>query len=77
MNITIYLKHFDTAKQTLSGVGKVYILRTAKVGDLIPMINQKMGWMQSVPLILYEVYTLPRYSTVLTPIYLGNQAWND
>ena len=50
----VFLKHFNTSKQTLLGVGKTYMLRTAKVGDLVPIINEKMGWTPGTALKLYE-----------------------
>ncbi|EIM90130.1 ubiquitin carboxyl-terminal hydrolase 5 [Stereum hirsutum FP-91666 SS1] len=53
-SIMIFLKHFDTSKQTLHGVGKVYAQRNAKVSDLIPTINEKMRWTPGTPLKLYE-----------------------
>ncbi|KAF9453207.1 cysteine proteinase [Macrolepiota fuliginosa MF-IS2] len=53
-SIMIFLKHFDTSKQSLFGVGKVYVLRNAKVGDLIPVINERMRWTPGTPLKLYE-----------------------
>ncbi|KII89207.1 hypothetical protein PLICRDRAFT_599629 [Plicaturopsis crispa FD-325 SS-3] len=53
-SIMIFLKHFDTSKQTLFGVGKVYVARNSKVGDLAPIINEKMLWTPGTPLKLYE-----------------------
>jgi len=53
--IMVFLKHFDTTRQSLLGIGKVYISRTSKVNDLIPLINEKMGWLSWRPLRLYEV----------------------
>ncbi|CAL1704393.1 unnamed protein product [Somion occarium] len=53
-SIMIFLKHFDTSKQTLYGVGKVYVARGSKVGDLIPLINERMRWTPGTPLKLYE-----------------------
>jgi ubiquitin carboxyl-terminal hydrolase 7 len=50
----VFLKHFNTTKQTLLGVGKTYMLRTAKVGDLVQIINEKMGWAPGTGLKLYE-----------------------
>ncbi len=50
----VFLKHFDTWKQTLCGVGKVYIQRMAKVADLVPLINERMCWIPGTPLRLYE-----------------------
>ena len=58
-SIMIFLKHFDTSKQTLFGVGKVYVLRSSKVGDLVPVINERMRWPSGTPLKLYEVCLLP------------------
>ena len=54
-SIMIFLKHFDTSKQTLYGVGKVYVLRSSKVGDLVGLINERMRWPPGTPLKLYEV----------------------
>jgi ubiquitin carboxyl-terminal hydrolase 7 len=54
-SIMIFLKHFDTSKQTLYGVGKTYMLRTSKVGDLALVINERMRWTPGTPLKLYEV----------------------
>jgi ubiquitin carboxyl-terminal hydrolase 7 len=50
----IFLKHFDTSKQTLCGVGKVYIQKMSKVADLVPLINERMRWTPGTPLRLYE-----------------------
>lgn len=51
----IFLKHFDTTRQTLYGVGKTYVQRNAKVSDLNNFINEKMRWPAGTPLKLYEV----------------------
>ena len=51
----IFLKHFDTSKQTLYGVGKVHVQRASKVSDLVPIINERMRWTPGTPLKLYEV----------------------
>lgn len=53
-HIMIFLKHFDTSKQTLFGVGKVLVSRNSKVQDLHPMINERMRWTPGTPLRLYE-----------------------
>jgi len=53
-SIMIFLKHFDTSKQTLYGVGKIFVSKNAKVGDLVPVINERMRWPET-PLKLYEV----------------------
>jgi ubiquitin carboxyl-terminal hydrolase 7 len=51
----VFLKHFDTSKQTLLGAGKAYVPRNSKVGDLCPVINERMRWPAGTPLKLYEV----------------------
>lgn len=51
----IFLKHYDTSKQTLYGVGKVHVSRNHKVQDLHSMINERMRWTPGTPLKLYEV----------------------
>jgi len=53
--VIVFLKHFDTAKQSLSGVGKVYVPNASKVCDLIPIINERMKWAPGTLLKLYEV----------------------
>ncbi|KAF6765135.1 ubiquitin carboxyl-terminal hydrolase 5 [Ephemerocybe angulata] len=53
-SIMIFLKHFDTSKQSLLGAGKVCVLRSNKVGDLVPLINERMRWTPGTPLKLYE-----------------------
>ncbi|TFY70399.1 hypothetical protein EVG20_g2597 [Dentipellis fragilis] len=53
-SIMIFLKHFDTSKQTLHGISKCYVSRASKVSDLIPIINEKMRWTPGTPLKLYE-----------------------
>ena len=54
--ILILLKYFDHEAQTLVGVGHVYLKRTNKVSDMLPMIREIMGWSpESAPtLALYE-----------------------
>ena len=53
--IMIFLKHFDTSKQTLYGVGKAYVMRSSKVGDLVGLIDERMRWPANTPVKLYEV----------------------
>ncbi|KAF9649112.1 cysteine proteinase [Thelephora ganbajun] len=52
--IMIFLKHFDTTRQSLFGLGKVHMPRVGKVRDLIPIINERMKWIPGTPLKLYE-----------------------
>ena len=78
-SIMVFLKHFDTTKQTLCGVGKVYMQRSSKVGDLVGIINERMRWSSGTPLKLYEVrisLDLHVYAPVLMS-FIGNQAWYD
>ena len=77
-HIMIFLKHFDTSKQTLTGIGKVYVGRMNKVVDLVPLINERMRWPPGTSIKLYEV----GYFTSMHPGYMlnhgtGNQARND
>ena len=53
--IMVFLKHFDTSKQSLFGIGKIHMPRASKVSDLIPIINERMRWASGTPLKLYEV----------------------
>ncbi|KAI0318629.1 ubiquitin carboxyl-terminal hydrolase 5 [Amylostereum chailletii] len=53
-SIMVFLKHFDTSKQSLKGIGKCYAQRGAKVSDLVPTINERMRWTPGTPLKLYE-----------------------
>ena len=50
----VFLKHFDTSKQTLHGIGKCYAQRNAKISDLVPTINERMRWTPGTPLKLFE-----------------------
>lgn len=53
--VMIFLKHFDTASQSLVGIGKIHMQRANKMSDLILMINGRMRWPSWTPLKLYEV----------------------
>ena len=50
----IFLKHFDATKQTLTGVRSLHVQKQAKVMDIIPTINETMGWPANTALRLYE-----------------------
>lgn len=56
--ILLLLKHFDVEKQTMNGVGHVYLAKEKKVEDLVPPILQAMGWGEKLPadekLLLWE-----------------------
>lgn len=45
--IMVFLKYFDAEAQSLKGVGHVYIRKNCKVSEMVPMILQVMGWIQS------------------------------
>lgn len=47
--IVLFLKWFDPEKQTLNGVGHIYISREKKVEELVPAILKKMGWPEKSP----------------------------
>ena len=76
-SIMIFLKHFDTSKQTLFGVGKTYVPRSSKVGELVPIINEKMRWPPGTPLKLYEVSPILSHAASLANVFKGNQTWHD
>ncbi|KAK0549532.1 ubiquitin-specific protease ubp15 [Tilletia horrida] len=50
----IFLKHFDISRQTLLGVGRHYVHRNMKVGDLVGTINEIMRWPPTTQVKLYE-----------------------
>lgn len=52
--IIIFLKYFDIERQTLQGIGHIYMDPMDKVQDLAPQILQLMGWEPGVALELYE-----------------------
>lgn len=58
-SILLLIKHFDSEKQALNGVGHVYIGKDKKVEELVPLILKKMGWGEKLPadekLLLWEV----------------------
>lgn len=41
--IVLFLKRFDSDRQTLNGVGHIYISKEKKVEDLVPVITNKIG----------------------------------
>lgn len=52
--LMIFLKYFNVLNQSLTGLGRVYVQRNMKVGDLVPTINQLMNWAPTVQLRLFE-----------------------
>lgn len=51
----IFLKWFDVDRQKMVGQGKVFVNKNWKIQDLIPIIQEKMKWDNSVPVKLFEV----------------------
>ncbi|KAL8985664.1 MAG: hypothetical protein Q9205_000678 [Flavoplaca limonia] len=45
--VLIFLKYFNVEDQTLRGAGHIYMKRTSKVAEVIPAIQQLMGWSPS------------------------------
>ncbi|WFD08090.1 ubiquitinyl hydrolase 1 [Malassezia vespertilionis] len=52
--ILLFLKHFDTSRQTLLGVTHIYVPRQMKVMDLVPTINELMRWPPTTQVKLVE-----------------------
>lgn len=52
--VLIFLKHFDTSRQTLHGVSRMYVQRQMRVGDLAPTINELMRWPPTTQIKLFE-----------------------
>ena len=77
-SVMIFLKYFDASKQTVHGVGRVYVAKATKISDLILVINERMHWTHSTPLKLYEV-SYPRYNLSFGCDFMANrksnQAW--
>ncbi|KAH8833816.1 hypothetical protein DL96DRAFT_465037 [Flagelloscypha sp. PMI_526] len=53
-SVMIFLKCFDASQQKLFGAGKLYMTRNSKLGDLVPLINERMRWAPNTPLKLWE-----------------------
>lgn len=52
--LMIFLKYFDVSRQTLTGLGRIYVQRNQKVLDLVPTINELMRWAPQTLITLYE-----------------------
>ena len=52
--IMVFLKYFEASKQKLVGIGRAYVARTSKVGDLVTIINERMMWAPTTSVKLYE-----------------------
>ena len=45
--VLIFIKYFNVEEQTLKGVGHIYMKKSSKVAEMIPAIQQLMGWSPS------------------------------
>lgn len=52
--IMIFLKFFDVTRQTMLGQGKVFVNKNQKCSDLLAIIQERMGWTNTVPIKLFE-----------------------
>ena len=52
--IMVFVKHFDPNRQTLAGVGHFYVHRNMRVMDLASKINERMGYLPTTPLKIFE-----------------------
>ncbi|KAL8772774.1 MAG: hypothetical protein Q9209_002119 [Squamulea sp. 1 TL-2023] len=43
-SVLIFLKYFNVEDQTLQGVGHIYMKKSSKVAEIIPAVQQLMGW---------------------------------
>ncbi|KAI7815889.1 ubiquitin carboxyl-terminal hydrolase 5 [Gamsiella multidivaricata] len=53
-SIMIFTKYYDPFSAKLEGVGKLYVQKTAKVGDIVPILNERKGFPANTPLKLFE-----------------------
>lgn len=74
----LFLKHFDTEKQSLTGIGHIYVSSAGKVSDMIPQILEIMKWPTGTELRFWEV---SRASMLCADVGLiqviGNQTQHD
>ncbi|KAG0239645.1 hypothetical protein BGX31_002574 [Mortierella sp. GBA43] len=52
--IMIFIKYYDPFTTRLEGVGRMHVQRTAKVGDIVAVLNEKKGFPSSTSLRLCE-----------------------
>ncbi|KAG0340189.1 hypothetical protein BG004_006523 [Podila humilis] len=50
----IFIKYYDPLVSKLEGIGKLYVQKNAKVADILPQLNEKMGFAVGTPLKLFE-----------------------
>ncbi|KAF9432060.1 hypothetical protein BGZ76_011315 [Entomortierella beljakovae] len=52
--LMIFVKYFDPFTSKLEGVGKLFVQKSAKVGDIVATLNERKGLPPNTPLKLYE-----------------------
>ncbi|KAF9095753.1 hypothetical protein BGX23_012681 [Mortierella sp. AD031] len=52
--IMIFIKYYDPLTSTLEGVGKLFVQKNAKVGDIVGILNERKGFPANTPLKLFE-----------------------
>lgn len=75
----VFLKWFNVDRQQLIGQGKVFVNKAWKIADLVPLIQEKMGWDNSVPIKLFEVSSISpqKQAKVRADGALGDQGGYD
>lgn len=74
--LLIFLKYFDPESQTLKGAGHLYIRKNSRVVDMVPLIQEMLGWPQGTQLGLYEV-GISLCSKGNSDYHAGNQTFHD
>ncbi|KAG0057243.1 hypothetical protein BGZ83_000656 [Gryganskiella cystojenkinii] len=52
--IMIFIKYYDPYTQTMEGLGKLFVPKNGKVGDIVGQLNEKKGLPANTPLKLFE-----------------------
>lgn len=76
--ILLFLKHFDTEQQSLTGIGHVYANRQGKISDIVPEVLELMNWPAGTELRMWEVshdLLFPGSSTLT--VFSGDQVHYD
>lgn len=65
--VLIFLKYFNVEEQTLQGAGHVYMKKSSKVAEVIPAIQQLMGWTPSKESTFMSSTSSPSLSPISSP----------
>ncbi|KAJ3051463.1 hypothetical protein HK097_007526 [Rhizophlyctis rosea] len=75
----LFLKHYDPVEQKMRYAGKLTIrTKSTRIQDLIPMINEKMGWAPNTDIRMYEevkptmIDKLDKYAITFQQAELGD-----